>query len=82
MLTVRRIAAIPLFLAGVACLIAGYGGGIALALYLEIHSWKLILDGDVLQGIVTGAVVLGAAITLVNAITIPGAGAIERAGRL
>ena len=68
--------------AGVATLLLGYGGGIAAALYLEIHAWGLIVDGTWLLGLVQGWVVLVLALVLVNVITIPGAGAIHLAQRL
>ena len=82
MLTVRRVAAILCWAAGVAALLLGYGGGVAAALYLEIHAWNLIVDGAWLLGLVQGWVVLVLALVLVNAITIPGAGAIHLAQRL
>jgi hypothetical protein len=82
MLTVRRIAAVVLWAAGVATLLLGYGGGIAAALYLEIHAWNLIVDGMWLLGLVVGWVVVALALVLVNVITIPGVGAIHLAQRL
>ena len=82
MLTVRRIAAFALWVAGVATLLLGYGGGIAAALYLEIHAWSLIVSGAWLLGLVVGWVVLALALVLVNVITIPGVGAIHVARRL
>jgi len=82
MLTVRRIGAALLWVAGVATLLLGYGGGIAAALYLEIHAWNLIVDGTWLLGLVQGWVVLVLALVLVNVITVPGVGAIRLAGHL
>ncbi|HEX6658554.1 MAG TPA: hypothetical protein VF065_10760, partial [Ilumatobacter sp.] len=82
MLTVRRVASVPLFVAGGALLLVGYGGGIAAAIYYEVQSWKLILDGNVVEGIIVGSVVLMLAVTLVNLLNIPGMAFVEGAGRL
>jgi hypothetical protein len=82
MLTVRRFASVPLFVVGGALLLVGYGGGIAAAIYYEIQSWKLILDGNVVEGVIVGSVVLMLAVTLVNLLNIPGMAFVEGASRL
>ena len=82
MLTARRVLSIPLFIAGGLLLLAGYGGGIAAAIYYEIQSWKLIIDGDIVEGIIVGSVVLMLAVTLVNLLNIPGIAFVGGASRL
>jgi hypothetical protein len=82
MLAIRRAISIPLFVVGGALLLVGYGGGLAAGLYYTYVSWKLIIHGNIVEGIIVGSIVLMVVVTLFNVLNIPGAAFVMGASRL
>jgi len=62
MLTARRAISIPLFVVGGLRLLVSYGGGPAVGIYYTVDSWKLIIHGDIVEGIIVGSVVMMVAV--------------------
>ena len=82
MFAARRLISIPLFCIGGLFFLAGYGGGLAVGLYFEVVSILQIVHGHVLEGIITGGVVMMLAVTLVGLLNIPGAAFLAGASKL
>ena len=83
MLLARRVASVPLFIVAGLLLLVGYGGGFAAAIYYQVVAFKMIFfEGQIVEGVIVGSVVMMIAVTLINLLNIPGALFLEGASRM